>query len=177
MADSTRVGLVEVYTGDGKGKTTAAAGLAVRARGAGLAVAFVQFIKGGRRSSELAMLERLGVDVTRPARASTGLLGNGLTEEDRRAADQAWKVAAEAIMSGRYDMVVLDEVCVALGVGLVDEGAVLETLASRPFHVEVVLTGRGASRELVDAADLVTEMRPVKHPYDRGVKARKGIEF
>ncbi len=177
MADTKRTGLVQVYTGDGKGKTTAGTGLAVRARGAGLAVAFVQFVKGGRRSGELAMLEQLGVDVSRPAEASTGLLGDGLNDEDRRAAAEAWGIAAEAIGSGRYDVVVLDEACVALAYGLIDAGALFAALASRPSHVEIVLTGRGATPELVEAADLVTEMRLVKHPYDRGVPARRGIEF
>lgn len=177
MADTKRTGLVQVYTGDGKGKTTAGTGLAVRARGAGLEVAFVQFVKGGRRSSELAMLEQLGVDVSRPAEASTGLLGQGLTEEDRVAALEAWDIALEAIGSGRYDVVVLDEACVALAYGLIDAGALLGALATRPSHVEVVLTGRGATPALIEAADLVTEMRAVKHPYDRGVAARRGIEF
>jgi cob(I)alamin adenosyltransferase len=177
MADTKRTGLVQVYTGDGKGKTTAGTGLAVRARGAGFDVAFVQFIKGGRRSGELAMLEQLGVDVSRPAEVSTGLLGAGLNDEDRRAATEAWTIAAEAIGSGRYDVVVLDEACVALAYELVDEAALLDALAERPTHVEVVLTGRGATPALIEAADLVTEMRLVKHPYDRGVPARRGIEF
>jgi len=98
-----RTGLVQVYTGDGKGKTTACVGLAVRAAGAGLRVVFVQFVKGGRRSSELAMLEQLGVRVERPAEASTGLLApGGITDEDRRAAREAWDLAAEAIASGAY---------------------------------------------------------------------------
>ncbi|MHB1341462.1 MAG: cob(I)yrinic acid a,c-diamide adenosyltransferase [Coriobacteriia bacterium] len=177
MADTTRTGLVQVYTGDGKGKTTAGTGLAVRARGAGLDVAFVQFVKGGPRSSELGMLEALGVEVSRPAQAPTGLLGNGATEEDYRAAAEAWGIAAEAIGSGRYDLVVLDEACIALAHEFIEETAVLAVLAARPAHVEVVLTGRGAPDALVAAADLVTEMRLVKHPYDGGVPARRGIEF
>lgn len=177
MAEVARTGLVQVYTGDGKGKTTAGVGLAVRARGAGFAVAFVQFVKGGRHSGELAMLESLGVTVSRPAEASTGLLGDGLSDEDRRAAAEAWEIAAEAIGTGRYDVVVLDEGCVALAHELIDADTLLATLAARPAHVEVVITGRGATPALVEAADLVTEMRLVKHPYDSGVPARRGIEF
>ncbi len=177
MAETPRVGLVQVYTGDGKGKTTAGVGLAVRARGAGLAVAFVQFVKGGRRSAELDVLESLGIEVSRPAEASTGLLGAGLNDEDRRAAAEAWGIAAEAIGSGRYDVVVLDEGCVALAYDLIDAGTLLRALTTRPTHVEVVITGRGATVELMEAADLVTEMRLVKHPYDAGVPARRGIEY
>lgn len=177
-APSKRTGLVQVYTGDGKGKTTACVGLAVRAAGAGLRVAFVQFVKGGRRSSELAMLEQLGVRVERPAEASTGLLAaGGITDEDRRAAGEAWSIASGAIASGAYDVVVLDEACVALAHGMVDERAVLDALAKRPPHVEVVLTGRGAPAALVERADLVTEMRARKHPFDRGIPARFGIEY
>jgi cob(I)alamin adenosyltransferase len=177
MAEVARTGLVQVYTGDGKGKTTAGVGLAVRARGAGLTVAFVQFVKGGPRSSELAALESLGVTVWRPAEASTGLLGDGINDDDRRAAAEAWEIAVEAIGSGHYEVVVLDEGCVALAHELVDEGALLAALSARPAHVEIVITGRGATPALIGAADLVTEMRLVKHPYDRGVPARRGIEF
>lgn len=177
-APAERTGLVQVYTGDGKGKTTACVGLAVRAAGAGLRVVFVQFVKGGRRSSELAMLEQLGVRVERPAEASTGLLApGGITDEDRRAAGEAWDIAADAIASGEYDLVVLDEACVALAHGMVDEDAVLGALDARPEHVEVVLTGRGAPPALVERADLVTEMRAQKHPFDRGIPARLGIEY
>jgi cob(I)alamin adenosyltransferase len=171
-------GLVQVYTGDGKGKTTACVGLAVRAAGAGLRVIFVQFVKGGRPSSELAMLEQLGVRVERPAEASTGLLApDGITDEDRRAAGEAWGIAADAIASGDFDVVVLDESCVALAHGMVDERAVLDALDARPAHVEVVLTGRGAPPAIVERAELVTEMRALKHPFDRGIPARFGIEY
>jgi len=173
-----RLGLVQVYTGDGKGKTTACVGLAVRAVGAGLRVLFVQFVKGGHRSSELAMLERLGVRVERPAEASTGLLAStGITDDDRRAAAEAWSIASDAIASGDYDVVVLDEACVALAHGLLDERTLLAALSTRPPHVEVVLTGRGAPAALVEQADLVTEMRARKHPFDRGIPARFGIEY
>lgn len=177
MSDTSRTGLVQVYTGDGKGKTTAGVGLAVRASGAGLDVAFVQFVKGGPRSAELGVLESLGVDVSRPAQASTGLLGAGPTDEDHRAAGEAWRIAAEAIASGRYDLIVLDEACVALAYDFIDMAPLLDALASRPAHVEVVLTGRGAPGELTDVADLVTEMVARKHPFDQGVPARRGIEF
>lgn len=170
-------GLVQVYTGDGKGKTTASVGLAVRAIGAGLRVAFVQFVKGGERSSELGVLERLGATVIRPAASPTGLLGDGLTEEDFRAAREAWAWAEQAIAGGAYDLVVLDEINVATAYDLVAEDRVLVALDARPPHVEVVLTGRGASETLIARADLVTELRACRHPFDAGIAARKGIEY
>ena len=170
-------GLVQVYTGDGKGKTTAAVGLAVRAVGAGLSVAFVQFVKGGARSSELAVLEGLGVRVERPALRSTGLLGTGLNDEDRRAAGEAWSIAADMISGAEYQLVILDEINVAMRYGLVPEEDVLAVINARFPSIEVVLTGRGASDALIGSADLVTEMVPVKHPFDRGIAARHGIEY
>lgn len=173
----TGTGLVQVYTGDGKGKTTAAVGLAVRATGSGKHVAFVQFVKGGARSGELAVLEGLGVRVERPAERSTGLLGSGLTDEDRAAALEAWSIAEAIIARGEYDVVILDEINIAMRYELVAEADVLAALDARPDEVEVVLTGRGASEALIERADLVTEMVPVKHPFDRGIPARRGIEF
>jgi len=170
-------GLIEVYTGEGKGKTTAAVGLAVRAVGAGFRVAFVQFVKGGDLSGELGQLERLGVTVIRPARASTGLLGAGITAEDRRAAADAWVWVLDALASTVYDVLVLDEINVAMGYGLVSENEVLDALDGREPWVEVVLTGRGAPPALIKRADLVTDMRVVKHPFDQGVPARLGIEY
>ncbi len=170
-------GLVQVYTGDGKGKTTASVGLAVRAVGAGMSVAFVQFVKGGARSSELAVLEGLGVRVERPAVRSTGLLGAGIDGEDRRAAAEAWEIASGILAGAEYQLVILDEINVAMHYGLVAEAEVLAALDGRDPALEVVLTGRGASGALIERADLVTEMMPVKHPFDQGVPARRGIEF
>lgn len=170
-------GLVQVYTGDGKGKTTAAVGLATRAVGAGLRVAFVQFVKGGERSGELAVLEGLGVRVERPAVRSTGLLGGGLTDDDREAAREAWDIAAQILSTAEYDVVILDEVNVATHYELVAEADVLAALDARFPGVEVVLTGRGASEALMARANLVTEMVARKHPFDEGIAARKGIEY
>jgi cob(I)alamin adenosyltransferase len=170
-------GLVQVYTGDGKGKTTAAVGLAVRAVGAGLTVLFVQFVKGGARSAELAVLEQIGVRVERPALRSTGLLGDGLNEADRAAARDAWAIAAEALTGVEYQVVILDEINVAMRYELVRETDVMAALADRFPMIEVVMTGRGASEELMAYADLVTEMVPHKHPFDAGIPARPGIEY
>lgn len=170
-------GFVHVYTGDGKGKTTAAVGLAVRAVGAGLRVAFIQFVKGGDPSSELGVLEAIGVRVERPAVRSTGLLTGGLTEADRTAAREAWSIAADAIASCEYDLVILDEINVAIAHGLVPEADVLAALDARVPTMEVVLTGRGATTAMLARADLVTEMVSRRHPYDEGVGARPGIEY
>ncbi|MDZ4655429.1 MAG: cob(I)yrinic acid a,c-diamide adenosyltransferase [Coriobacteriia bacterium] len=177
METQGRVGRIQVYTGEGKGKTTAGVGQCVRAVGAGLRVLFVQFVKGGRRSSELDVMEGAGIAVVRPAHAWTGLLGAGPTEDDYRAVGEAWEVAAAAIASGDYDVVALDEINVALAHGLLELPPVLDALRSRLVHVEVVMTGRGAPAGLVEIADLVTEMVPCKHYYDAGVSARIGIEF
>lgn len=170
-------GLIQIYTGDSKGKTTAAVGLAVRAAGAGLRVAFVQFVKGGKPSSELQMLRQLGVEVVRPAERSSGVLRNDITEDDRQAVRAAWEFAACAMDSGQWDVVVLDELNIAVKYGMADLDAVLQALATRPQHVEVIITGRNAHPALVAVADLVTEMTLVKHPFTQGVPARLGIEY
>jgi cob(I)alamin adenosyltransferase len=170
-------GLYQVYTGNGKGKTTCAVGLAIRACGAGLKIAFIQFVKGGPQSSELAVLENLGVEVIRPGKSPTGLLRGGPTGEDFAVANECLMLATEAIQSGRNDLVVLDELHIALHAGLLDPEVIMSTIKQRPLHVEVVSTGRRAPSLLVDNADLVTEFREEKHPLRTGITARKGIEF
>ncbi|MDY0341842.1 MAG: cob(I)yrinic acid a,c-diamide adenosyltransferase [Coriobacteriia bacterium] len=175
--EQTRRGLVQVYTGDGKGKTTASVGLAVRAVGSGMQVAFIQFVKGGVRSGELAMLEKLGIRVERPAERSTGLLGAGIHDDDHAAADAAWALAKDVLASGVYDLVIMDELNIAMRYELVSTDEVLSALDARPLATEVVITGRGAPEEIIERADLVTEMVLVKHPFDAGVSARKGIEY
>jgi precorrin-6A/cobalt-precorrin-6A reductase len=175
-ASHVRRGLLQVYTGDGKGKTTAAAGLALRARGAGLSVVFVQFVKGGKESSELTPLRASGVRVERPAVARSGLLRGEVTPEDRAAAAAAWAAARAALDDASCDLVVLDELHAALRHGLVDADEVLAALEARPTHQEVVTTGRGAPQALLDAAGLVTEMTAVRHPYP-ATPARRGIEL
>lgn len=174
-------GIVHVYTGDGKGKTTAALGLAVRAAGAGLRVAFLQFIKGGITTSELAAVARLAprLWVARFAEQVTPFsLGQGEpTAEDKAAAEQGWQVARKVLASGAWDVVVLDEIANVCRAGLLKVEEVIAGIQSRPNHVEVICTGRGAPQELIEIADLVTDMRCVKHPYDLGLVARRGIEF
>ncbi|MCX7598810.1 MAG: cob(I)yrinic acid a,c-diamide adenosyltransferase [Armatimonadetes bacterium] len=174
-------GIVHVYTGDGKGKTTAALGLATRAVGAGLSVAFLQFIKGGITTSELAVVARLAprLWIARFADEVTPFsLGQGEpTPQDQAAVAQGWEVARKVLACGAWDLVVLDEICNVCRAGLLRAEDVVAAIESRPGHVEVVCTGRSAPPELLAIADLITEMRCLKHPYDLGLVARRGIEF
>ena len=166
-------GLLQVYTGDGKGKTTAALGLALRARGAGLRVFVGQFAKG-RDCSELASLERLGVTVRQFGRPQ--FIHGPPSAADLAAARGGLEEARAALAGGAFDLVILDEASVAVQCGLFPVNELLAVLAARAAAVEAVVTGRGAHPKLVEVADLVTEMREVKHYYRDGVKARKGIE-
>jgi cob(I)alamin adenosyltransferase len=167
---------VLLHTGDGKGKTTAAMGIVMRAVGHKQRVAVVQFMKSGRwRSGERLAAERLGVDWS--------VIGDGFTwdsEDLERAAEiarQAWAEAAAVIAAGDHDVVVLDEVTYAMTWGWIVTDDVVATVRARPEHVSIVLTGRDAPPELVELADTVTEHENVKHAFDRGVTAKKGIDF
>jgi cob(I)alamin adenosyltransferase len=172
-----RRGTVQVYTGDGKGKTTAALGLALRAVGHGLSVCMIQFMKGSANYGELAAAAKLPgflivqtgrdefVDKKTPAQIDIDMARQGLAK------------AGAVLREGTYDIVILDELNVALDFGLVTLADVLGLIKARPAHVELVLTGRRAHPEVVKAADLVSEILNLKHHYDAGVQAREGIEF
>ncbi len=170
-------GLVLVYTGDGKGKTTAALGVAVRALGVGWRVAFLQFIKGPWKSGEENVVPLFG------DRWLFRKLGRGFTwehdslEEDRRAAREAWAEALQVLHSGAYELVVLDEINYVLSYGFLAVEEVIAGLKARPPQVHVVCTGRNAPEALIAYADLVTEMRKVKHPFDQGILAQRGLDF
>ena len=168
-------GFVQVYTGDGKGKTTAALGLAVRAAGAGLRVYIGQFIKNADYS-ELTALQGLAGAITIEQYGLGCMLVQAPTGEDILAARRGLAAIDAALASGAFDLVVADEINVACALGLLAEGDLLGLMERRPPEVELVLTGRGAPVAVLERADLVTEMRPVKHYYQRGVAARKGIE-
>jgi len=170
-----RRGYVQVYTGDGKGKTTAALGLAFRAAGAGLKVFIAQFIKKGQYSEHKA-LERFSDLITVRQFGHGFILDDGPTEDDIEAARKGMGQIGEAIRSGAYDMVVVDEVNVALFYHLIDVEEVLRWIREKPETVELVLTGRNADDRIIAEADLVTEMREIKHYYAKGVQARVGIE-
>ena len=169
-------GFIQVYTGDGKGKTGAAFGLALRAIGQGLRVCIVQFIKGGFDYGESHIAGKL--PLLKIAAYGRGQFIKGKpTAEDFVEAKKAFNHVKVAIQSGNFDIVILDEVNVAVHLGLLSAKDLIEVLREKPSKVEVVLTGRYASKEIIDIADLVTEMREVKHPYARGIQARKGIEY
>ncbi|MDH5793356.1 MAG: cob(I)yrinic acid a,c-diamide adenosyltransferase [Candidatus Bathyarchaeota archaeon] len=170
-------GLVQVYTGNGKGKSSAAFGLALRAIGRGLKVYIIQFIKGGFDYGELYIVDKLP-NLTLKAFGR----GKFVTEKppgkaDVELAEEAFALAEEVVKSGEYDIVILDEINVALNLKLIQIEKVLELIKNKPKHVELVLTGRYAPNEIIEAADLVTEMKEVKHPFNKGFQARKGIEY
>ncbi len=168
-------GYVQVYTGDGKGKTTAALGLAVRAAGAGLRVLFVQFVKG-MEYSEMKALQRFADLITVRQYGRGCFIYGEPAAEDCAAAKAGLDDVRAALVSGEFDVVVLDEANIATSLGLFTVRELLEVIAARPTGVELVITGRDADSRVVAAADLVTEMREIKHYYQRGVQARVGIE-
>ncbi len=170
-------GLVIVHTGTGKGKSTAAFGMALRAVGHGMRVGVVQFIKGKWDTGERTVLEKFPDQVTIRA------MGEGFTWDtqdrarDIASAEAAWAEAKRLIMDTSYRMIVLDELNIALRYDYLDIADVLATLAAKPYDTHVIITGRNAKPELIEAADLVTEMTLVKHPFRAGVKAQAGVEF
>ncbi len=172
----TNCGIVIVYTGNGKGKTTAGLGQALRASGQGLKVCVIQFIKGKWQTGEAKMLATNKL-------IEFHTLGSGFTWEsdDKTAvvetARKAWAQAEKKIMSDDYDMVILDELTYLISYNIISEESLLKVMAGKPARLHLVITGRDASPALIDAADLVTEMKEIKHPYKKGIKAQKGIEF
>ncbi len=170
-------GLLIVFTGHGKGKTTAALGMAMRAAGHGIRVLILQFIKGTWAYGELQSFEKIEEVEIKP-------LGSGFTwkkeslDEDRRLAKAGWEEAVSEMGRGYYEMIVLDELNVVLSHGLLPGEAVIDALKNRTTGAHIVITGRNAPGELIAIADMVTEMQDIKHPFrDRGLKAGKGIEF
>ncbi|HEY3307741.1 MAG TPA: cob(I)yrinic acid a,c-diamide adenosyltransferase [Desulfuromonadaceae bacterium] len=170
-------GCVQIYTGNGKGKTTASLGLALRAAGRGLKVCVFQFIKGGGPYGEHLIAERLAPLLTIIQTGRPGWVNTKDISADRQVAQEALVQARSLLISGQYDLLVLDEIIGALGFGLVDLEQVLELIALKPNQVELVLTGRNAPEKLIEAADLVTEMREIKHYFKAGIPARTGIEM
>lgn len=172
-------GSIIVLTGNGKGKTTSALGMAMRAVGHGFRVAVLQFIKGDWPYGEKAAALRLApeLELMTLGRGFVHIEPENPDPDDVQAAKEAWEICKERILSGRYFMVVLDEICNAIAYGLLDVNEVIKVLRKRPEGLHVVLTGRGAHPKLLELADLVTEMREMKHPFRQGVKSRKGIEY
>ena len=170
-------GCIQVYTGNGKGKTTAALGLALRASGRELMVCMVQFMKGGGPYGEHLAAPRLSPYLTIIQTGREGWVNKDNPDpEDKRLAAEALETAKNALTGGRYDLVILDEINGAVSFGLVSVDAVLALMDMKPADVELVLTGRNAHERIIEAADLVTEMREIKHYYKAGVTSRIGIE-
>jgi cob(I)alamin adenosyltransferase len=168
--------LVVLYTGNGKGKTTAALGMMLRAWGRGMKVCMLSFIKTETSNyGEERAARKLGIELIP--------LGGGFTwlskdiEKDKALARRCWELCKQKIGSGEYDIVVLDEITYPLTYGWLDVDEVIETLRNRPANLHVVLTGRDAPQALIDFADLVTEMREIKHPFTQGIKAQPGVDF
>ncbi|HET90846.1 MAG TPA: cob(I)yrinic acid a,c-diamide adenosyltransferase [Chloroflexi bacterium] len=177
MVEQERIGLTQVYTGDGKGKTTAALGLALRAAGSGMRTYIGQFLKG-QRYGELEIIQRLAPYITLEQYGLDEWVHvDSVTPEQWTVAQEGLAKIRQALLSGEYDIVVADEINIALYFGLVTEGQVIHLIETKPPQVELVLTGRRATDAIIERADLVTEMREVRHPYQRGIPARPGIEF
>jgi cob(I)alamin adenosyltransferase len=176
MSSKISKGLVQVYTGTGKGKTTAALGLALRAVGKGLKVYMIQFMKGDIEYGEITTAKNMEnfeiIQIGRPDFVDK----SNPAEIDIKLANEALDHAREMISSDKYDIVILDEINVAVDWKLIKVDKVIELIKTKPEHVELVLTGRYAPQEIIDIADLVTEMQEIKHPYNDGVEARDGIE-
>jgi cob(I)alamin adenosyltransferase len=175
----SRRGLVLINTGPGKGKSTAALGTALRAVGNGMRVLILQFLKGSWHYGELDAVGAFNGNfvVKQTGRGFVKLGGAETDPEDVRLVEAAWEEARKAILSGEWDMVVLDEINYAISYGMLNPVKVVETLRTRPEMVHVILTGRNAHPALVEIADTVTEMREIKHAYQKGILAQRGIEF
>lgn len=170
-------GTVQIYTGDGKGKTTAALGQALRAKGHGLKIIVIQFMKGKINYGELKAVKKLSGFTIEQYGLPTFVDKSNPSKKDIELAKKGFLRSKEVVMKGKYDMVILDEINVALDYGLVPLDGVLDLIRKKPKKMELVLTGRYAPKELIEIADLVTETREIKHHYQKGIQARKGIEY
>ena len=173
-------GLTIVYTGKGKGKTTAALGIVLRAVGYEKKVCMIQFIKGSWHYGEMTSSKKLEPDfeMITIGKGFVGIIDDKTPKEDHKEiAKEAIKISNEKIQSGKYDIVILDEINYAVNLDLISVKDVLNLIKSKPQKVDLVLTGNYAKEEIIEIADLVTEMREIKHPFQHGIKAKKGIDF
>jgi cob(I)alamin adenosyltransferase len=178
LTGKNRKGLVQIFTGAGKGKTTAALGTVLRAAGHGLKVLVIFFMKGGYASGEYASLPKLpNVDVAAFGLRQFVHKTDAINPEEVKEAKAALAKAREAMLSGNYDIIVMDEINTSLYFKLLEIEDVIQLVKDRPENVELIMTGRNADERIIEMADLVTEMVKVKHPYDKGIKAREGIEY
>lgn len=173
--EGRRVGLIIVNTGHGKGKTTAALGTAFRAIGVGFKVKMIQFIKGSWDYGELHAARKLGFEIVPMGEGFTWETKN--RERDIEVASKTWAACREAIEKNEHDLLIFDEINNAIAYGYLDVKVVLDALRKKPADMHIILTGRDAHPDLIDLADLVTEMREIKHPFHRGIYAQRGIEY
>lgn len=175
----TREGLIQIYTGDGKGKTTAAVGLAVRARARGLKVAYIYFHKDPRRwgYGEHSILKKIGVDVFGFAGKHPHFYKNLKAADVRKECLEGLEFIRKACKKKKYDMMILDEINISVRDGFLKKEELLNIIRTKPRGMELILTGRGAMKEVVKNADLVSRIEKVKHPYDSGIRRRPGIEY
>jgi cob(I)alamin adenosyltransferase len=174
------LGLVQVYTGTGKGKTTAAIGAGIRAVGQGLRVHMIQFLKGGDNFppyGEIRAIEQIPRFTLEQFGPSHFIKPGAISDEDREIVKRGLERAEEVLASGNYDLVILDEINVVLQLGMTKLEKILGLLSNKAKETEVILTGRGAPEALLERADLVSRIDAVKHPFDKGIKARLGIEY
>ncbi|ABX11978.1 cob(I)yrinic acid a,c-diamide adenosyltransferase [Nitrosopumilus maritimus] len=173
-------GLTIVYTGKGKGKTTAALGLALRATGYNKKICMIQFIKGSWHYGEMDSTKKLepGFEMVAIGKGFVGIVDDKSPKEDHeKVAKEAIRISNEKIQSGKYDIVILDEINYAVNLNLISVDNVLNLIKSKPDNIDLVLTGNYAKEEVIEIADLVTEMKEIKHPFQKGIKAKKGIDF
>lgn len=173
-------GLVIVYTGKGKGKTTASLGVALRSLGHGYRVIMIQFIKGKWFYGELSGIRKLEPDfeIIAAGRGFVGIMDDNLPLKDHlKAAREALEISREKIISGKYDTVILDEINYALKLDLISLNSVIDLIKSKPKRTNLILTGNFANETVIDLADLVTEMTEIKHPFKKGIRAKKGIDY
>ena len=173
-------GLTIVYTGKGKGKTTAALGLALRATGYQKRICMIQFIKGSWHYGEMDSSKRLEpqFEMVAIGKGFVGIIDDKSPKEDHeKIAKEAIKISTEKMQSGKYDIVILDEINYAINLNLISLHEVIQMIKSKPREVDLVLTGNYAKKEIIEIADLVTEMKEIKHPFQSGIKAKKGIDF
>ncbi|MGI0083389.1 MAG: cob(I)yrinic acid a,c-diamide adenosyltransferase [Nitrosopumilaceae archaeon] len=173
-------GLVIVYTGKGKGKTTAALGMALRAVGHNHKICMIQFIKGSWHYGEMTSSKRLEpeFELTAIGKGFVGIIDDKTPIEiHKKIAEEALRISKEKIGSENYDIIILDEINYAINLGLIRLEDVLDIIKSKPAHLNLVLTGNYAKEEIIEVADLVTEMKEIKHPFKAGLRAKKGIDF
>lgn len=175
-------GYIQVYTGDGKGKTTASLGLAMRALGRCWKVLIIMFTKGGNDYGELNSFRNLSPEISQnltiiQAGLDRIVYENNKTDADTAEIKKGWELAKNAIQNDEYNLIILDEANIAIDMGFIDLQEMIEILKNKPEEMEIVLTGRNAKQEIIDIAHLVSEIKPVKHYWDTGIAARKGIEY